>query len=161
MSEWKKVASEEGENRVYSKTWDPARNPNTGAILLKAMPNNCELEGRYIKLKENVGSYGKNIFVIKDKNGDNWDVWEDTVLAERFEKIPVGSDVKIVFKGRDLRKNAKEKHPDALDKKTDYFKNWDVFYKEPEGGVKQEPAQQAQVSNSVAPSGGEDDGLPF
>lgn len=154
MSEWKKAGE-------AAPTWDPSKDEN-GALLLEPIAGKSTLEGLFVERKDNVGQHGKSVAVIETEEGIRKSVWLDTVLEEKFNNIKVGYEVKIEFKGRKKKKAAENKHPSALDKKTDYYKIWDVFYKEPEGGVKSQPTQQAQVSNAVAPSSGdEDDGMPF
>lgn len=154
MSEWKKAGE-------APSTWDPSKDEN-GALLLEPIAGKSTLEGILVERKDNIGQYNSSVVVIETEEGIKKSVWLDKVLAERFENIKIGEEVKIEFKGRKKLKAAEKKHPSALDKKTDYYKIWDVYSREPEGGVRNEPAQQAQVSNSVAPSGDDDsDGLPF
>ena len=59
------------------------------------------LEGKYVKLEENVGANKSNVYHIEATEGDETiKVWGCTVLDDRFANIPIGTMVQIELKNK-------------------------------------------------------------
>ena len=57
------------------------------------------LEGIYSEKLEKADQYGRDHYLIKMENGDVKKVFSSTVLKKRFDKIEVGTNVRIEFIG--------------------------------------------------------------
>lgn len=77
------------------------------------------IEGIYTEKRSHIGKNNSNIYVIKLSDGNSKGVWGSTVLDGRFENIPVGSEVRIVFNGKVSGKDARGA-----------YKSYSVFMKE-------------------------------
>ena len=58
------------------------------------------LEGRYVKLEENVGANKSNVYHIETEDDEIIKVWGCTVLDDRFANIPIGTMVQIELKNK-------------------------------------------------------------
>jgi len=57
------------------------------------------LEGVYFKKLEKADKYERDHYLIRTSSGEELKVFSSTVLKKRFDKIEVGSNVKIEFMG--------------------------------------------------------------
>jgi len=128
MTNWKKLT--DGEDFEKRNKW-----------IHEEMP---EMEGVLIEKKENVGTYNQNLFAIKTDNGDEYDIWSTTVLTKYLIQVPVGSAVKIIYKGKKKSKNGMST-----------YKDFDVFV----GGVVETTPTTVNTSESSGQV--EEDELPF
>src|SRR3990167_9375780 len=78
---WKSVKGETNFNQVWDFDLEPV------------------IEGKLLEKKENVGPSESNMYEVETAKGI-FSVWGTTVLDNRIEIIPVGSLVKIMYKGR-------------------------------------------------------------
>lgn len=73
--------------------------------------------GTYVRLKTGVGVNNSNVYILKEKDKDDeTSVWGSTVLDSRFEEIPLNSEVKITFLGKEKGKSPMP------------YKNFEVLY---------------------------------
>ena len=63
------------------------------------------IEGVLIGKEADRGSFGSYIYNIETVAGQHLGVWGSTVLDDRMKYVPVGSRIRIVFKG--IERNAK------------------------------------------------------
>ena len=83
MSDWKEAGGNSGDS------WKPE---NVGDTIM----------GSYIGKKENVGLNNSTIYLVQVAGQDEpTSVWSSTVLDTKFQEIPVGSDVKIEYLGKE------------------------------------------------------------
>lgn len=123
MAEYKKVNMNTGDSTL----WSPATVGD-------------ELEGMYVDKKTGVGSNNSNIYTIQKENGEFAAFWGSAVIDSNFLKIPLGAQVKLVYKGK--TKNVKGNRE---------FKNFDIYSKEVKA-----PEEQTDSSEEVNP-----DDVPF
>ena len=57
------------------------------------------LEGVYFKKLEKADKYDRDHYLIRTSSGEEKKVFSSTVLKKRFDKIEIGSNVKIEFMG--------------------------------------------------------------
>lgn len=78
MSEWQEIQVKNDE------TWD-----RTGEII-----------GRYVQQQVGVGPNGSMIYTLEKEDGQKVGVWGSAVLDGKFSEIKIGSEVRIVPKGK-------------------------------------------------------------
>lgn len=76
--EWKKVE--------MAGSWDPEEDK--------------EIVGVLVNKEENVGPNESMMYTIETETGERLGVWGSTVLNSRMGQVPVGTEVKIVYKGK-------------------------------------------------------------
>lgn len=114
--------------------WTEAGSGSTGEIWDK---EKGPIQGKYVSKHTNVGPKQSNLYKIQeDGKPTTTGVWGSTVLDGRFEEIPVGSMVKIEFKGKERGKGGNQ------------YNNYAVFYKAQEGSSTQ-PAPATPPTNPV------------
>lgn len=65
-----------------------------------------ELHGYYYQHKENVGIHQSNVYMIVDSETDKpVQVWGSTVLDNKFQEIPLGSEVWVTCEGKKKSKS--------------------------------------------------------
>lgn len=69
-----------------------------------------ELSGVYVSQEENVGPNNSVLYHIEKEDGETIGVWNNTVLADKFQNIRIGDKVKIVYLGKAESKTGKEYH---------------------------------------------------
>lgn len=94
---WATIGS--GNDGEMTENWDFEVNP--------------ELIGVYESKKDDVGPNHSEIYVI-NKDGNLFSIWENTVLRGKFQLIPFGTDVQVMYHGMAKGKNGK------------YYKNFSV-----------------------------------
>lgn len=104
MSDWIEVKKEE-EEKVETKMWEP-----------EAVGES--IEGSYIDKEEDVGQYKSNLYTIKNKEGEEVKFWGSTVLDDLMGKVPLSSEVKIIFQGKQPSKSGRNP-----------WKDYQVLYK--------------------------------
>ncbi len=83
---------------------------------------NKELQGVFLETREGVGSNNSKMHYVRTKDGERVGFWGSTVLDGRLQEVPVGSQIMIVYKG----KQESEK------RKGSQFKVFEVYYKDAE-----------------------------
>ena len=78
-----------------------------------------EISGKYIRKEEDVGVYHSNKYTLENENGEI-DVFGSTVLDSKFNDVPLGYEVKIIYQGE---------KPSTPPKKP--FKLFQVFMRKP------------------------------
>lgn len=78
---------------------------------------NKELQGIYVSKKDNVGSNGSTMYYI-EKDGETFSMWGSMVLDDRFSKINIGEEVKVVFTGKNKSLKTGK-----------YYRTFDVFHR--------------------------------
>ena len=104
MTEWIEVKNEE-EEKEQTKMWEPAAIGES-------------IQGYYIDKEENVGQFNSNLYTIKTDEKEEIKFWGSTVLDNLIEKVPLSSEVKIIFQGKQPSKNGKT-----------FWKDYKVLYK--------------------------------
>lgn len=59
-----------------------------------------ELVGKYVEMKEIAGGYQTSQYIIELPNGEKEAVWGSYQVNQAMAEVEVGSEVKIVFTGR-------------------------------------------------------------
>ena len=77
---WKKV---EPSN---SDVWKPENQGDT-------------IQGKYKTVKQEVGQNESNLYLLETEEGE-YGVWGSAVIDSRMSEVPLGSMVKIVYKGK-------------------------------------------------------------
>ena|SRR3990167_1565948 len=76
-----------------------------------------EISGKLIKIDTEVGTNGSTVYVLAKEDESEVSFWGSAVLDSRFEKIELGSFVKVVFTGKVDGKNGRS------------YRGFDVFVK--------------------------------
>ena len=92
MSDWIEVKKDE-EEKEQSKMWEP-----------EAVGES--IQGSYIDKEEDVGQYKSNLYTIKTDAGEI-KFWGSTVLDNLMDKVPLSSQVKIIFQGKQPSKSGR------------------------------------------------------
>lgn len=92
MSDWIEVNNEE-EEKEQVKMWEPAAVGES-------------IQGKYIDIEEGVGKFKSNLYTVRTQKGEI-KVWGSTVLDNLMEKVPLSSEVKIIFQGKKPSKSGK------------------------------------------------------
>lgn len=59
-----------------------------------------EVVGILVDIEKGVGTNNSTLYTIQEETtGENVSVWGSTILDSRMKGIPVGAEVKIIFKG--------------------------------------------------------------
>ena len=114
MTKWKLATS--GER--YPSWNSPKENP--------AYKEGSEIEGVLVEKRENVGTNNSKLYVIEDSKGKRSSIWGTAMLDSRLEKLPVGTLVKITYKGK------------VKGKKGTSYHDFEIMYDEetlPEGDI--------------------------
>ena len=104
MSEWIEVKNEE-EEKEQVKMWEPEAAGDS-------------IEGFYIDKEEDMGQFKSNLYTIKTQKAEEIKFWGSTVLDNLLDKVPLSSEVKIIFQGKQPSKNGKN-----------FWKDYKVMYK--------------------------------
>lgn len=104
MSDWIEVKNEE-EEKEQTKMWEPQAAGES-------------IEGFYIDKEENVGQFNSNLYTIKTGKGEEVKFWGSTVLDDLIGKVPLSSEVKIIYQGKQPSKGGKK-----------FWKDYKVMYK--------------------------------
>jgi hypothetical protein len=59
-----------------------------------------EIEGLLVEKVTGVGPNNSNVYVLEDVGGERKGVWGTAILDQRFKNKPIGTEVKIVYKGK-------------------------------------------------------------
>lgn len=115
--------------------WEPQANGKNNYFYDENNPNNT-LEGYLIEVKEGVGQNSSVMYVIHeaDEHGNlksRRTIWEDTVLADQMESAinnhGMNCFVVIKYKGRALKRQAKQQNPNQPWGQTNSYHIWEVF----------------------------------
>jgi hypothetical protein len=90
---WKKIEGDTPQDDDESTIWKP---------------DNADewIVGKYFDLDENIGLKGdSNLYHIRSDDGTHYKVWGSMILDDLMSKVNMGSDVKIVYKGKKQGKN--------------------------------------------------------
>lgn len=79
--------------------------------------------GYYVKKEDGVGKHGSTVHQLESEEGIKISIWGDTVLNAHFDKVKLGSFVKVKWEGRRRKKDVKESAP-ITDKNS--FNDWDI-----------------------------------
>jgi hypothetical protein len=93
MTEWIEVKNEE-EEKEQTKMWEPVAVGES-------------IQGNYIDKEEEVGQFKSNLYTLKTEKGEI-KFWGSTVLDNLMEKVPMSSEVKIIFEGTKPSKSGKK-----------------------------------------------------
>lgn len=63
-----------------------------------------ELHGNYVEMKQGVGAHYSNVYIINTEGDTMVQVWGSTVLDNKFQEIPIGSEVWITCLGETVSK---------------------------------------------------------
>jgi len=66
------------------------------------------LEGLYVEMLTGIGAKGANMYVLETEAHGKVSVFGSTVLDGKFKKVPVGSQVKIEYLGKEKAKSGNE-----------------------------------------------------
>lgn len=117
------------------ETWEPQANGKNNFFFDEKNPNNT-LEGYLVEVKEGVGQNNSTIYVIHeaDEYGalkSKRSIWEDTVLADQMDAAinnhGINCFVVIKYKGRALKRQAKQQNPNQAWSQTNSYHLWEVF----------------------------------
>lgn len=90
----------------------------TGGESWKPENEGDTITGLYTQKKENVGINNSNVYMVEQAGAEEaTSVWGSTVLDTKFQEIPVGSEVKIEYLGKEKGKGPKP------------YNNYKVLYK--------------------------------
>lgn len=92
MTDWIEVKSED-EEKEQVKMWEPDAVGES-------------IQGKYIDKEEGVGQFKSNLYTVRTQEGEI-KVWGSTVLDNLMEKVPLSSEVKIIFQGKKPSKAGK------------------------------------------------------
>ena len=120
MSTWTKV-KRDGAADSDKLSWNPEELP--------------EVEGTLVDNRLNIGIYQSTVWDLETVDGITYTVWASTVLAMLLGKVPMGSYVKIIYKGKKKMK-----------KGVGFYKDFDVFVSEkaPEASVVVEEVEEVE-----------------
>lgn len=59
-----------------------------------------QIEGIYIKKKENVGENKSNLYIL-DVDGTHKSIWGSTVLDDKMDYVSVGDKIRITYQGKE------------------------------------------------------------
>ena len=104
MTNWKKLESGLDVERTF---------PEKGHVLTIGEST----EGKYIEKLEGIGENNSTIYVLENDATMRIGVWSSSVIDSKFRRIPIGSLVKVVYRG--------EKPSQKRRGKT--YKDYDVF----------------------------------
>lgn len=62
------------------------------------------VEGIYEDKRENIGENDSTMYMIRSADGELYSVWTTTILKDKMEKIPMGSEVRIECLGEQKAK---------------------------------------------------------
>ena len=88
MSDWQEVTGEQGK----FVRWSEEENPSAAG---KTVYVGNVIEGVYVGQQGGIGENGATLYKIQTKEHGLLSVWSTTVLADKFSKITIGSDVRI------------------------------------------------------------------
>lgn len=128
MSEWTEVKdeNENAETEFEGKIWKPEMVDE--AII-----------GRYVDMEENVGTNNDStLYHIRDQKDELWKVWGSKVLDSLFQKVPLQSEVKLVYLGKKQSKAGF------------YYKVYKLFQK-PGGGASSSSSSTVEKPESDEP----------
>ena len=92
-----------------------------------------ELNGIYVEKKTNVGAHMSNVYIINTEGDTMVQVWGSTVLDNKFQEIPIGSEVWVECLGETTSKKGT--------KYVDYNVEYDDELVLAEQGEEQQPTQ--------------------
>lgn len=101
---------------------------------------NDEVRGSYVDMRQGVGQYNQTVYTIQKEDGSHITVSGNAGIDRAMVKIPLGSEVKIVYLGRETNPKTKRE-----------FKKFDIFSKQ----IKPS-SMPTESSDEVAP-----DDIPF
>jgi len=84
------------------------------------------IQGVYKAAKQNVGPNNSNMYMV-DVKGNLTGIWGSAVIDSKFEQIPVGSEVRVEFKGMAEGKRGQYKDYKVQYKPTEISKVADQF----------------------------------
>lgn len=71
-----------------------------------------EIVGVLVNKEENVGPNESMMYTLETEAGEHVGVWGSTVLNNRMGQIPIGTEVKIVYKGKTTSKKTERQYKD-------------------------------------------------
>ncbi|MDI9438149.1 MAG: hypothetical protein QM405_08770 [Euryarchaeota archaeon] len=93
MSEWIDV-ERETENKEKDNIWEPETVGES-------------IQGIYIEKEENVGQFKSKMYFLKTEEGEK-KIWGSTVLDDLMGKVPLGSEVRITYQGKQPSKSGRQ-----------------------------------------------------
>lgn len=99
-AEWVKQESD-----LNAEMWDPE------------LSGSKELAGKLCDIRDHVGANDSTVYTFEKADGSKISVWGSTVLDAKLKTVELGTTCKIVFLGRQERKDGKGKP----------YKNWEVY----------------------------------
>jgi hypothetical protein len=93
MSEWIDV-ERETENKEKDNIWEPETVGES-------------IQGIYIEKEENVGQFKSKMYFLKTEEGEK-KIWGSTVLDNLMGKVPLGSEVRIIYQGKQPSKSGRQ-----------------------------------------------------
>lgn len=85
--------------------------------------NEKELTGKYLAKEEGVGQNKSILYKIKKSDGSEIGVWGNTLLDDKFSRISIGCEVRLVYLGMETSKAGKQYHSFKV-----YFKQENMPY---------------------------------
>lgn len=79
-----------------------------------------QVEGLLIDVQNNIGDNNSTKYFVKQQDNTTVEMWGSTILDQRMKGVPMGMEVRIVYKGLGDAKPGKQ--PPKL---------WQVFHREP------------------------------
>ena len=74
----------------------------------KDLEKGATLEGKYIKLENYDGNFGRTEkYIIETQDGEKMGVYSSASLSNQFKNVPVGSYVWITYKGEETSKTGR------------------------------------------------------
>lgn len=95
-----------------------------------------EIMGVYVEKRVGIGPNNSNMYILELANGARKGVWGSAMIDNRMANIGIGSEVRIVFTGR-------ETNP----KTNRTFKSFDFFVRNPKTAPAQQPAPAKEDVN--------------
>lgn len=151
MSNWES-------QKNLGETWDPTVDANK-APRMDATKDDY-IDGWYIDMKEQVGQYKSNVYVLEKDNGEQANVWGRTVIDDQMKNIPAGSYIRIQWLGRKLKKGSKDKTKAQL-RDTDYFQDFEIFRDKSKSRNVTQPTHTAAAPVKQEAGPEDDQELPF
>lgn len=88
---WQEVSAGGGSN-AQRETWKPNKND--------------ELMGVYLDTRDNVGPNKSSLYIIQKPDGTEVTVWGNAMLDANFKRIQLGSEVKLVYLGKETNEKS-------------------------------------------------------
>ena len=107
---------------MSEEKWERVEKENGKALRWKEEPTNAKqkeatvfigekVEGVYVEKRTGLGENLSAMYMVKTEEHGLVGIWETAVLVDRFEPVPVGSDIRLAISSWRTSKTGKE-YPD-------------------------------------------------